>query len=165
MLLLAAAIFGLILGVATFVVLLELRYRGPLRHVIEGTTVFVLTASMLWVATILLPPFLLLIVVGAGVFLVVLTRLRYLGRSRPGFFFAGLGAAIVGYPFLLAILDLALSTRDFGSDRQLVAEAVQRALSSEDSVGAAALLGTTALGAALGYLAGRVNLRPVGPPE
>jgi hypothetical protein len=129
------------------------------RSVHDGIAIGVAIFSILTITALLTPAIVSWIVLAVGVFSLILASTVSARRTRALTILFGLVASLVIFHFSLAAFDVALSTREFASDRELLVAAVDRGLSGECVRETAGTVVVAALGAAAGHLAGLLILR------
>ena len=162
MLLLSCSLLTLVLGMACLVLLGRWSSSNYLVGFLELILGLLVAESFLMVTTLLLPAFVMLTLAAIVTLLVVFVRTRFGKRILSDFLLTGLTVAILGYPLILAILDSAISTRHFESDRELLEDALRRTI-VENLALTTTFLGVALFACAGGFLLGRSRLlRSVG---
>lgn len=156
--LLGCSFLTLVVGLALLLVLQRRRGSSFLPAFLEMAFGLLVAESFLLITTLMLPSTARLMSAGVAAFLLLLTRARLRKQTPSGFLLAGSAMAVLVFPLVLAVLDSAISTRQFVSDKELVEAALRMSLTRESLAVAAPLFGTVFLASILGHFMGRIPL-------
>jgi hypothetical protein len=148
MLLLAIAVILVALSSAALAAMPSVPRR--LQGLVAELAVFLGVLGLLWTTALLAPPPISWLGSGAGVLGFTYARARLGGRARIAPLILGLALVTVTFHFMLALFDLAMSTRHFASDEALLRAAVRRGLSPSSLTPAAPLVLSIVGGGAFG---------------
>jgi len=124
------------------------------RKPLSGLILFFSVFGLMWITALLFPPVASWITAALGIFILVFVR-TVKEEPTPGLrLTASLVLGALAFHFTLALFDLAMSTREFTSDKALLLAAVERSVSVPNLRPMAALLASTALGAIAGHWLG-----------
>lgn len=156
MLLLSAMLVIFALGIAMVLAARLSEDRGVSRSILTGGGLFLTIFGLLWSASLLLPTVASWLVAALGVSVLAFVRTPREGRSQIISFLLIAGLAVLVFHFTLALLDVAMSTREFSSDWDLLLAATNRSASAASLRSLIPLLGLIAVGVLIGRLLGSV---------